>query len=1448
MTQEATNKILMILAVLAVLASVQKLLGGKKHSRCRQYPDLVASLVYGAAALVFCIVKAADIAAWFTEKEILAECPIIAVNLAILAGFCLIKGIMRLVLMRHEPGIGAQNYYEYNAREDVWLLRADWINFGKVLGWAAAAAAVGTAAALAVIYRNTVVNGVTVHIYPTVMMLVFIETANFFLGEYDLEEVLRSISGADSNRIHISRYFKLVDILKKLFPGELLSSHFGCEFMNRSGAYDLLKKLRGSDDRADKLCAVHFGRLVTEKELNADSIIAVTKMLKGKSVIFTNTFYRDNSDYIALPLIDALVSNKKCLVIAGRSSGCADITEWIGEMLQEHCRMRSLWSVKELGCEAVMPDVGVLSAKSIYDLRMLEANTEFFREVRFVIMQEPSTILTTGQVGLNIISEEMERGTEKPVFCICDRKADGLTDTLSHILHTELVEVAATPVPRSTYSALLWDADGDYARQRLFEKQTQYLGGGTEIAATAIRNQIPEVTWYSETKTPMKDVQWLAGQNYAAICKYMHQPVQQKSIDEKIAFVPGLWSRPPEEDQFIIVDDEFCNMFATLKMFLARDSKQLFVNVLSENYLLRDYMRCNREMFANDPNAVPSLVPAYAKTERNTVLELILKMAFRPVSEKEIMSELLLTGIESEDVFPIFTGLVSRYTGADDSLLTVRTRVEPDDSGYSTGSNFTISDREFDRFFSKTIKNAYYLVEDEVGNTEYINAKQYGHIVQTILPGQFVTYDGKYYEVKYISPSSGVVLRRASAVYAGREYYRQLRKYTLHAPEGDRLVSSRRVMDFEVSVMRMNLAVETDGYLVMKSNDDLCGARVVDFSADPMCGDLKREYRNKNVLVIRIPETAERVRYTFCVLLSELFRTLFPDGWPYLAVLTPIRENVEGMLNYLLYQSDGELEEDCIYIVEDSELDLGLLEAVERNLREICEIINDYLEWHMGKIRESAYEDPDKKNLTLPRSELSELERRKKRRGLLANLKKQLAVIFGTKKVKSDPPKKKNGETEPTEGDDTGNGGTDNGGTGNGGNDNSGTGNGGTDSGARKYITLPETGFEPPDNEKVQKSEKTDNAKSEALAESNEPAEICFAPVMHTAEDEKSAVEGSDNEKAETEPTGGDAEKAEQKQENIDSATTETEIFVNNGDDYIIQEFWDNVFTAAGICEPEKSRYQQECYLKFGFEEIDSRFELAEVIAMLRSRGFYDSAIKKARKRNPFEEKILAGKKAENHCDFCGEPINGISFDRLNDGRIRCSNCTATAITSVEEFTELYENIVELMKGYFHIDFSVPVRVVTADAETIAAANGRIFIPSTGVAPRAVGFARKQGKKLSVVIENGSPRLACVDTIIHEMTHIWQYLNWDRDRIAEIYYNPDMPDVVDMVYEGMAVWASVQFLYEIGEIYHAAVMEAEYEARDDIYGKGFLYYRSKYPFIKNSDIISNSPFNTFPPL
>ena len=205
----------------------------------------------------------------------------------------------------------------------------------------------------------------------------------------------------------------------------------------------------------------------------------------------------------------------------------------------------------------------------------------------------------------------------------------------------------------------------------------------------------------------------------------------------------------------------------------------------------------------------------------------------------------------------------------------------------------------------------------------------------------------------------------------------------------------------------------------------------------------------------------------------------------------------------------------------------------------------------------------------------------------------------------------------------------------------------------------------------------------------------------------------------------------------------------------------------------------------------------------------------------------------------------------LNDGRIRCNDCSASAISSTEELKSLFYQVLELMEAFYGISYRVPVNVTTADARTVAKGAGMVFRPSTELTARVLGYAQNRHGKYSIMIENGIPRLATLDTMVHELTHIWQYLNWDKEAVQKIF---DMGDeklsqiAVDLVYEGMAVWAAVQYLYQVGETQYASQLEMIAERRKDVYGWGFILYREQYPLVKNSKLFKLTPYSIFPAL
>lgn len=1222
-------------ALAAVLLAVfQNAVNLKKIHRGRQSLLPVAAVVYAAAGIAALYAGFEYLAGNIKFLDGTAGAASVVMNLVLAAGFLLVKMVLCPVVFviwknNRLMELFAASFYEYDDPNGVWFLKKEWTGLRslvKAFFWCSA----GLSAVLlfvSAITWNGAFSGSGW--FPFAATLVIGEVLGFLDGD-TREEYAHSVSGTGTDFRRIGHYYRIREIYEKLFPQQFLSSHSGCEYAASQGAENLLKKLEEGDP-IDKNTAAFFRSYDRKTAFDSDCIQAVTRLMHGENVVFFQPFYRDLEEYLTYPLVDTLLKGKRCLIIAGRNSTSHDAENWIRELLCSYTRLKSMWRMAHLDGNTPDCEVGILDFCQLYDTAVAAANREFLHETGFVLMLEPSHMVNTGQVGISLLAEEMKKGGSRPVYCICDRRIDGLVDTVSHVLQTEFTNVSAMPVPRCIYTGMTWKAGGDYIRQRLFDRETRFLGNGVELAAAAVRNKIPEVIWYGETRVPLRDIRWIAGQYYSTICRYMNLPVQQKTLYEKLKFVPGLWTSRAGKEQFVIVEDEFSNMFSTMRAFLTRGKEQSFVNVFSEDYMLRDYMRFNQQIFLTDPEAVPSLAPDYAKTDRNVLIKLLLMMTVEPLTEQQIRQELELAGCAAQDVFATLTELLTRYTDADNSIITVQS-VQAGRGGRSR-NEYSIPKETFDSHFKKSLKHAYYVVEEEEREKEYVDAKFFGHITQTILPGQFVVYNGKYYEVHEISPDYGIVLRRASDLYTARRYYRQLRTYQLEKFGNEEIVNSKNVMGMKLTTCCCDFSAETDGYLDMQDLHDLQTAKCVDLRDDPQVRNYSRSYRNKRILKMELPGMDAEMRYTTGLLLSELFRSLYPEGWPYLVVLAKKPESLDEKLGWLTYNLSGAEDQSGILIMEDSELDLGLLDSVLRNLPRMFEILDDFLSWHLERLEEQKI-------------------------------------------------------------------------------------------------------------------------------------------------------------------------------------------------------------------------YQKEHFFLFGADHTSAHLKLEEVRDYFQNCGYGSNPLTRARKRDMADAGTY-DLQTVNTCDFCGLPLADVSYERLTDGRIRCNDCAASAVETAAEFEDIFYRSLNMMEILYGMKIHAPIQVRVADAKEVARRSGMVFKPGSHFAVRAVGYAQKKNGTYRIVVENGSPRLAAIETMVHELTHIWQYLNWKDREVKQVFKMEKKAYTAaarDILYEGMAIWASVQYLYQMGETYYASSLERTALAQCDARGAGFRLYAAQYPLIKDMTAMRSIPFTTFPPV
>ena len=184
-----------------------------------------------------------------------------------------------------------------------------------------------------------------------------------------------------------------------------------------------------------------------------------------------------------------------------------------------------------------------------------------------------------------------------------------------------------------------------------------------------------------------------------------------------------------------------------------------------------------------------------------------------------------------------------------------------------------------------------------------------------------------------------------------------------------------------------------------------------------------------------------------------------------------------------------------------------------------------------------------------------------------------------------------------------------------------------------------------------------------------------------------------------------------------------------------------------------------------------------------------------------------------NRCTFCGKPAL-FTID-LQDGRCMCSHCKDHQVQQKDEIKQLFRDTQQLLERDYGIKLRKNIHVRFQSAETIRKATG---VMQGG---RVLGFYNRANHQLW--IEARGPRICVQSTLIHELTHTWQF---DELKLKKMYAklpgDRQQKDTLQlMILEGHAVYMEIETMRRLHEYDYANYMEAMTRMRDDEYGKGY---------------------------
>ena len=704
---------------------------------------------------------------------------------------------------------------------------------------------------------------------------------------------------------------------------------------------ELVKKITGSGDYRKRCIGKMWADLLNMKpeETDADFMSAAIQLAEHRSVYFATPFYRDAGPYIFPFLSLELLDNKKILVISGASDEGERLKAWFKEGLQSKYGYLEFWDVETMLDGVGTADIGIATMGEIAELATTEFANDFLKNVSVVLLLEPSLFLSFQPIMMPQILAKIRHSQEHITYIVCDMNITGMVDLLSDTLKESFIFVKATAKCIKAEHTVLdvdcVDEKNPFNDMELCCANELWQALNTDNRLTA------KIQWFGQQTIPVWDIRWRLG-------TYDSLPVIQSEAENIFDFLTsrlefydtGSWMRR-EVRASSFVEDNIYNAAELLRQYESRGYKESQTSVFSSDYLMRDFMMTDE---GQKGNPVTQIMPRFQNSFGNMAIAIAYGLAMGSISEEglEWLLEYYDYNVNQPADWELLTDRLNKYyrnlTG-NEVTLAVNYK-NPGENGKKGRKNLyyvSIAAREaILNWYRRNIEVIGVQDERLISQENILNYMAGGHIYQYFLPKQFLVASGKYYMVEQIGECDGrmeVKLSRTAEFCTIRRYYRQCRHYFIKGGLNHCNQTYPGGKTVKVCMAEADFGVITKGYISSGKFQEWEDTDFIKTEGIPL-----REYGSKKILLIQIKEEYACV---LAVFLKELFFTLFPNCWQLLSVALPENRGLEGRVDSIAVENM----DSHIYIIEDSPLDLGLLDTIGIWFVHILDIFGRYADW-----------------------------------------------------------------------------------------------------------------------------------------------------------------------------------------------------------------------------------------------------------------------------------------------------------------------------------------------------------------------------------------------------------------------------------------------------------------------------------------------------------------------
>lgn len=706
----------------------------------------------------------------------------------------------------------------------------------------------------------------------------------------------------------------------------------------------------------------------------------------GSDLIISNVRYHEVTPVVFTFLLKKILNSEQVLIVTPRlsfdhSAYHQAVLKWLDEGLKELSGNDIFWSAgvyDRTKRGQFEKDIMISSADDLLEHKALK--NKWFDEMHTVLFIYTIETLSANPTANNILLKSLKDRNERIQNITLVNYRRGIQDAIKRNfeVNKEFEEVRLLSQEAEETFLLFWKLeDIPFQRRVLQGRIDSYLGAEVPLSLLAWREGVEHIHLVNQQQLPYYEyLEQLDNNKNRLDTAFLPSSKLQGKTQQKISTIEHSLFNHRDENAFLLTRDMNFNLPTCLEEWNSYGEKVSFVHVISPPYLLRTYFADNLKYFKKAP--LYALTAYLMNTSRFSVaLSLLERMIAEPLTEQQIRFELAKVAFQNGTITDLLRELFLLAFNLDlskSAWLHVEEKWE-----YQQAQNdfegicyYSLNEKikeQLELEFLRYVK----VVDQHNNNIQRI--LPYDLVYQNYLPGQLhVFQQGRAYEIEELDknnywlrtdnqePKSPIVAYRTDREVVLKELLPPFRSDIDESQE-----------DVYLALREGRFSIKTNGYFSF-----LNGIKLEQNNRDFTYTNLNnkeipiRNYQLGRILELRIKHDLKnadnaKLSSSLCVLLKELFYTIFPETHQYLLVTSEessLDGRFEQLYDTLKIEKAALRNQDqdtlTLYLFEDAHQDLGLLNSIFKEWRYLLEILGDYLYWldhqPLSKEKDDAYQ------------------------------------------------------------------------------------------------------------------------------------------------------------------------------------------------------------------------------------------------------------------------------------------------------------------------------------------------------------------------------------------------------------------------------------------------------------------------------------------------------------